>query len=101
MRGEEDDLERRVSHYIGQMPLLWLGVGDAPGPTSLRGWIERNAIALLGRKKPFGPDAPSCAWLGRFSTRRAVQGSGMWNSKHVSDPYDPRFLDVMEHLVGH
>lgn len=98
---DEDDLECHVSDYIGQMPLLWLEVEDEPGPESLRGVIERNALALLGRARPFGPDAPSLAWPGRFSSRKAVRTSGLWNSKHVSDPYDPRFLDAMEHLVEH
>ena len=29
------------------MPFLWLEVPDPPGPDSLRGYIERNAIVLL------------------------------------------------------
>ena len=44
---DEAELEARVSRYIGQMPLLWINVDDAPGPDSERGFIERNAIALL------------------------------------------------------
>ena len=43
----EAGIEARVSEYIGQMPFLWLNVNDAPGSTSSRGLIERNAIALL------------------------------------------------------
>jgi hypothetical protein len=29
------------------MQLLWLEIDDEPSPASLRGFIERNAIALL------------------------------------------------------
>jgi hypothetical protein len=43
----EDPIENAVSQYLRRMPFLWLEVNDAPGPESLRGMIERNAIALL------------------------------------------------------
>ena len=29
------------------MPFLWFAIDDAPGPKSLRGYVERNSIALL------------------------------------------------------
>ncbi len=45
----ERTLEVKVSRYIRSMPFLWLNVGDEPGPDSQRGFIERNAIALLKR----------------------------------------------------
>jgi hypothetical protein len=45
--GLERSLEALVSEYIGSMPVLWLKVDDQPGPNSTRGFVERNAIAML------------------------------------------------------
>ena len=39
----EDPIECMVSEHIGKMPFLWLAVDDR----EMRGWIERNSIALL------------------------------------------------------
>jgi hypothetical protein len=44
VRAAEVWLEVQVSSVIGRMRILWLGIEDEPGPTSLRGYIERNAI---------------------------------------------------------
>ena len=46
-----------MSTVIGAMPFLWLAVDDEPGAESLRGDIERNAIALLSNfgKQPVDP----------------------------------------------
>ena len=99
VKREEADLERRVSEYIGQMPFLWLGVDDPPGPASLRGVIERNAIALLSHARTLAVDAPSDRWLGAFSDRQMVRASGLWNNHHVAEPYDPSFLGEMDTLV--
>ena len=81
------------------MPFLWLAVGDEPGPSSLRGYVERNAIALLSnyRKRPL--DSPSDSWLGHHCNREKVRAAGLWNSKHVDERYDPAFLDTMASLV--
>ena len=99
VKREEADLERWVSEYIGQMPFLWLGVDDPPGPASLRSVIERNAIALLSHARTPAVDAPSDRWLGAFSDRQMVGASGLWNNHHVAEPYDPSFLDQMDTLV--
>jgi hypothetical protein len=40
---------------------LWLSVDDEPGPQSLRGCIERNAIALLSNYGKLPIDPPSDA----------------------------------------
>ena len=98
-RGEAD-LERRVSECIGQMPFLWLGVDDPPGPASMRGVIERNAIALLSHARTPAVDVPSDRWLGACSDREMVRISGLWNNLHVTEAHDPSFLDVMESLVN-
>ena len=51
IREREQALERAVSKVIGNMPLLWLAIEDEPQPGSLRGYIERNAIALRGLRE--------------------------------------------------
>ena len=99
VRGGEADLERRVSRYIGTMPLLWLAIDDEPGPESRRSFIERNAIALLSHAKAPAADPTSGQWLGAFSDREGVRASGLWNNNHVEDDYDASFLDTMEGLM--
>lgn len=99
IREAERELESRVSGVIWQMPFLFLSVDDLPGPHSLRGFIERNAIALLSNagKEPLDP--PSQGWLGRSCPRQRVRASGLWNQNHVDERYDPAFLDVLTNLV--
>ena len=92
----EAELEALVSDHIGAMPFLWLSVGDAPGPASERGFIERNAIALLSGYRGSATDSPSPNWLGRHSDRDRVRLSGLWNNNHVDDTWDSSFLDAME-----
>ena len=99
VRSGEAGLERRVSRYIGAMPMLWLAIDDEPGPGSRRGFIERNAIALLSHAKAPAADPPSGQWLGAFSDREGVRASGLWNNNHVEDDYDASFLDTMERLI--
>ena len=92
-------LERAVSKVIGNMPFLWLSVDDDPGPQSLRGFIERNAIALLSNYGKPLIDPPSDSWLGSHCTREKVRTSGLWNSNHVDESYDPAFLGTLASLV--
>lgn len=101
VREGEQPLEQAVSAVIGDMPFLWFAIEDEPGPESLRGYIERNAIALLSNfgKEPLDP--PSSAWLGHFCNRERVRASGLWNSNHVDDDYDPAFLDTLASLIDH
>ena len=99
VKREEARLERRVSEYIGQMPFLWLSVDDPPGRASLRGVIERNAIALLSHASRPAVDPPSSRWLGAFSDRERVCASGLWNNLHVAESYDSSFLELMNALV--
>lgn len=90
--------ERRVSEHLGRMSVLWLEVPDEPGPTSLRAFVERNAIALLSNGlEPVDP--PSDGWLGRASPREEIQSSGLWNLNHVSGRVHAGFLDTMAGLV--
>ena len=80
------------------MPFLWLAIEDEAGPESLRGYIERNAIALLSNWGKHPIDPPS-SWLGCNSDREKVRSSGLWNSNHVNEDYDPAFLEVLERLI--
>ncbi|MDE0620500.1 MAG: hypothetical protein OXH83_02390 [Bryobacterales bacterium] len=93
-------MEMAVSDVIRGMPLLWLEVEDAAGRESLRGYIERNSIALLSNygKEPIDP--PSKSWLGHHCTKERVRLSGLWNQRHVEDEYEPEFLDALARLIG-
>lgn len=95
----ETPLEQAVSAHLGAMRVLVLEVDDVPGPNSLRGVIERNAIALLSDRRLRSPVGASPSWLGRSSLRSKVRESGLWNQNHVGEQYDPQFLDVLERLV--
>ena len=99
VKRSEAELEGTVSRYVGAMPFLSLGVEDEAGPESERGFIERNAIALLSAYRETSPDPASTGWLGRSSDRERVRLSGLWNNNHVDETYDPSFLDLMEMRV--
>lgn len=99
IRAREHDLECRVSRTIGRMPFLWIEVPDEPGPDSLRGVVERNAIALLSNHERSALDPPSSAWLGHKCPWEKVRNSGLWNNNHVNEDHNPMFLDVLEGLI--
>jgi hypothetical protein len=81
------------------MPFLWLAIEDEAGPESLRGYIERNSIALLSNYGKPILDPPSSQWLGGQCDRELVRKSGLWNSRHVDEGYEPAFLDRLEQMV--
>lgn len=99
LRMSEAEHERKVSHYIGQLPVLWLAVPDDASPTSERSTIERNAIALLSSisRTTLGYGSE---WLGVHSPRSEIRSSGLWNLNYVRDTYDPDFLAVLERAVS-
>jgi hypothetical protein len=99
VRATEFALECEVSKVIGAMPFLWLAVEDEPGADSLRGYFERNAIALLSNSGKDSLDPPSTGWLGRSCNRERVRRAGLWNSNHVDEAYDPKFLKRMERFI--
>ena len=99
IREGERPLEQAVSAAICSMPFLWLAVDDEPESDSLRGYIERNAIALLSNYERTPIDPPSSGWLGHHSDREKVRQSGLWNNNHVDGSYDPAFLDIMGQLI--
>jgi hypothetical protein len=114
----EPVVEHEVDKYIQNMPFLWLSIEDKPGPNSVRGYIEKNSIALLSNyplDKNLNPlDPPSVKWLGHYCDRERVgklrgddrkkndtiRKSGLWNSRHVNDTYEPDFLKVLDRLVS-
>jgi hypothetical protein len=102
VRQQEYPLEQVVSRHIRQMPFLWVDIDDEPGPNSLRGYIERNAIALLSnynlRDAPIDP--PSATWLGQWAASEQVRCSGLWNVNHVADTYDPNFLHILRDHIS-
>ncbi len=100
IREGEFSIERKVSEIIGNMRFLWLAIEDEPGPNSQRGYVERNAIALLSNYGKPALDPPSKAWLGHYSDRERVRKSGLWNQNHVDEAYDLTFLDTLERLVS-
>jgi hypothetical protein len=99
VRDDELALECAVSKTIGAMPFLWLAIDDAPGAGSLRGYVERNSIALLSNFGKAPLDAPSDNWLGRWCNRERVRALGLWNSNHVDERYEPAFLTCLEGLI--
>ena len=98
VRAIEKPLEQAVSAYIGAMPFLVLAADDEPGPASVRGYIERNSIALLSGVG-LETDPPSPGWLGRDCPHPVVRASGLWNVNCVGEVYDTEFLDRFEALV--
>jgi hypothetical protein len=100
VRAGEVALEGAVSLFIREMPFLSLSIGDEAGPQSVRGYIERNSIAVLSNygKPPLDP--PSPCWLGHHSDRERVRRSGLWNQNHVDESYEARFLDRLDDLVS-
>ncbi len=98
IRAVERELEGHVSAYIGAMPFLWLSVKDDPGPSSLRGFIERNAIALLSNFEREPVDPASAGWLGKSCSRDRVRRSDLWNNNHVDEEHESSFLGILEDL---
>jgi hypothetical protein len=85
------------------MEVTLLPILDAPGPDSLRGYIERNLIAILSNSaggNVLSPiDPPGNDWLGRLSSRPEISRSGLWNVRHVGEAWEPGFLDQFEKMI--
>jgi hypothetical protein len=99
LRDEELPLERAVTQFIANMPFVWVAVDDPAGPDSLRGFVERNTIALLSNWAKPRIDAASPGWLGLHSGRERVRESGLWNNNHVEESYDSSAVDVLARLA--
>ena len=101
IRESEVPYERAISNHIGNMPFIWLGINDEPGPDSLRGYIERNSIALLSYyqriRNPIDPH--SSHWLGQWAQSEKIRLSGLWNVNHVDQNFDDQFFIVLKSLI--
>ncbi|GEM_PF-1275096 len=96
---QERELEAQVSAVLAKMQVLWLPIDDDPAPQSLRGFVERNSIALLSSYLHPAIDPPSPDWLGHYCPRERVTKSGLWNSNHVDEPIESTFLEIFECLT--
>lgn len=98
-RDAEYDLEKRVSAYVREQPLLWIEVDDEPGPESQRATVERGSIALLSNyhRDPIDPRKDS--WLGAESDAEEIRSSGLWNINHVEECRPEGFLSTLESYV--
>jgi len=96
----ENAAEQAVTDYMLSLTFLALNVPDEPGRDSVRGFIERNAIALLSNYSCGPVDPPSADWLGQQCPRETVRRSGLWNQNHVQENCDLRFLDMIDRLAG-
>jgi hypothetical protein len=105
VRAAEIVLEERVSHIIGRMPFVWLAIADEPGPASLRGYIERNAIALLSNYGKPAIDSPSPGWLGHKCNRQRFgnPGSGIriTSMKHTIRHFSARSKVLLRAIGQH
>lgn len=99
IRLREETAEQEVSEIVRNMPFVFLDVDDAPAPDSVRGFIERQSIALLSNRGKPPLDPPSSTWSGLRCNREKVRSSGLWNQNHVDENYDPSFLQTMETLI--
>lgn len=102
IREKEHPIECLVSEHIRNMPLLWIRAEDTPSSNSVRSFIERNSIALLSnheKSSELQVDPPTPNWLGSFCHKEKIRASGLWNSNHVDEVYDPEFLDALRKLV--
>lgn len=99
IRVREEEPERRVSEYIGNLLVLWMAILDEASPDSDRAYLEQNCVALLsGTRGPLDP--PTSSWLGNWSARSSIRASGLWNVDYVDRMgYDSHFLSVFETYV--
>ena len=99
VRQAERENEHHVSRYVARLRVVTLGIEDDPGPDSLRGYVERNAIALLANLGRV-VDPPSTGWLGHLAQRSQVRESGLWNVNHAGSVVETGFLDRYEAILG-
>ncbi|ESS07867.1 MAG: hypothetical protein A07HN63_02372 [uncultured archaeon A07HN63] len=99
LRMEELDMERRVSEYIRDLPFLWVDVDDEPSPESDRAYIERNMIALVSNIDTESIDPRREDWLGHHSPVMEIKQSGLWNINHLTEDYQPEFLETFEGYI--
>ncbi|MGD9994716.1 MAG: DUF6884 domain-containing protein [Salinivirgaceae bacterium] len=93
---QESIIEKMVSEYIGEMPVLLININDNSSKFSDRSYIEQNMIALLSDN--FLPiDVQYENWLGNYSIHEAVRSSSLWNVDYTKNKnYDKNFLEILQ-----
>lgn len=99
IRDAEYELEKQVSEFIRELPLLWVEINDEPGPESQRAVIKRNAIALLSNYQRDLFDSRKETWLGGDSDAPEIRESGLWNVNHVDENHFPVFLNRLSDYI--
>lgn len=95
LKKQELDIEKEVSKYIGEMPVLLINIDDKVSKFSDRSYIEQNLIALIsGKYNPI--DFYNQSWLGNYSINDSVKKSSLWNVDYTDKGYQQNFLDVLE-----
>jgi hypothetical protein len=98
LRLAEQNAERMVSEYIGNLRVLCLAVSDTPSADSDRAYLEQNCVRLLsGRGGPLDP--PTSGWLGNWSPKPLIRWGGLWNVDYVGGESKAESLDVLETYV--
>jgi len=84
----EPELEERVSAYLARLLVTHVPVLDEPGPESMGGYVERNAIALLS------------TWVaGETHQGGSGPAVGLWNVRYVGERAAEGFLGRLRELV--
>ena len=93
---QESIIEKMVSEYIGEMPVLLININDDSSKYSDRSYIEQNMIALLSDN--YLPiDYQYENWLGNYSIHNAVRSSSLWNVDYTKNKdYDKNFLEILQ-----
>lgn len=94
-RLQERRLEQAVSAHIGRMPFRHVTVHDR----FARDVVETGAIALLSNFGRPHVDPASPTWLGHHADRADVRDSHLWNVRHVRDPWETTWLDLLASCV--
>lgn len=95
LKKQELEIEKEVSNYIGEMPVLLINIDDKVSKYSDRSYIEQNLIALISGKY-YPLDFQNQSWLGNFSVNDSVRKSSLWNVDYTDKWYQQDFLDVLE-----
>lgn len=93
---KEGIIEKMVSEYIGEMPILLININDDSSKYSDRSYIEQNTIALLSDNH-LPIDYQYENWLGNYSIHEAVRSSSLWNVDYTKNKkYDENFLEILK-----
>ena len=91
VRKNERPIEQLVSDYIGKLGVIVLDVDDESSPRSDRAYLEKNSIALLSAIN-YSFEFTSNNWLGKYSIKKEIIESSLWNINYVEGGYDDNFF---------